>query len=163
MKRSIGAVLGTTVCILGTVSPTWADGAVRASGEFTVEIDFSTLALTPVDARCLIVVEGKADFSGTLDGIAFTRTRALAEAPCEEVAALPPGAFEDVFTSAFEFAGTVRGRAVVADLTYRGETALGGDIEAVLVPSNGLRGRLSVNATVAVGGTYRGFVRVSER
>ena len=76
------------------------------------------------------------DFSGTLEGIAFTRTRALALTSCEEVSMLPPGAYEDVFTSAFEFAGKINGQPIVVDLTYRGDTALGGEINAVFIASN---------------------------
>lgn len=121
------------------------------------------LALTPVDENCLVVVEGVVNSSGTLEGIAFARTRALASASCEEVSRLPPGDSEDVFNSAFEFAGKINGQPIVADPTYCGQIAPGRGIGAVLVPSNGLRGRLSVDAIVAVGGSYKGFLRVTEQ
>lgn len=163
MKRSIQLAL--SLMLLACLSSVHAKGhgVVRASGDFTVEIDFSTLSLTPVNGDCLIVVEGFVTFTGTLQGIAFSRTRALAAASCDQVALQPPGNYEDVFTSALEFAGTVDGRPVVADLTYRGDTALGGAIDAVLVPSNGLGGRLRVDGIVAAGGTYRGFLRFTDR
>ncbi len=126
------------------------------------EIDFSTLELTPIGVDCLIVVEGVVTFSGTLEGSAFARTRALADTSCDEVAMLPPGAYEDIFTSAFEFSGTVNGEPILADFTYRGDTALGGDIDANLFASNGLKGRLKVSAIVAVGGSYEGYLTLEK-
>jgi hypothetical protein len=65
-----------------------------------------------------------------------------------------------VFTSKFEFAGKISGQPIVFDMTYRGDTAIGGDISGVFVPANGVKGLLSVNATAAVGGSYKGFLRV---
>ncbi len=161
MKILNTAVLVTTLSALGASTPISAGGFVGAKGDFTVEIDFSTLSLTPVDENCLLVVEGVVNFTGTLEGIATARTRALASASCEVVSTSPPGAYEDVFTSAFEFAGKINGQPVVSDITYRGNTALGGDINAVFLPSNGLRGRLKVDGIVAVGGSYKGFLRVT--
>ena len=163
MRLPVRAASAMLLGALGASSPLRAGDVVRAQGEFTVAIDFATLSLTPVDEHCLIVVEGVVDFSGTLDGIATARTRALAAASCEEVAELPPGAYEDVFTSAFEFAGKVAGRPVVADIVYRGETAIGGDIDATFVLGDGLRGVLAVDATVAVGGTYAGLLKLDGR
>ena len=167
MKHPISLTLAIVMSILGFSPPAAAGELIRARGDFTVEIDFSTLSLTPVDENCLITVEGVVNFTGTLQGIASSRTRALALASCGDVAVLPPGAYEDVFTSAFEFAGKVdgkvAGRPIVADFTYRGRTALGGAIDAVLIPSNGLRGRLSVDGIVAVGGSYSGFLRITDR
>ncbi len=163
MRKSTSIALTVLAFVLATTAPTWAQGFVHAEGEFTVEIDFATLSLTPIDENCLIVVSGVVRFTGTLQGRAATRTRALASATCADVAALPPGAYEDVFTSAFEFAGRFDGRPVVADLTYRGRTALGGAIDAVLVPSNGLRGHLVVEGIVAVSGSYRGLLKATDR
>ncbi|SFL26733.1 hypothetical protein SAMN05216302_105011 [Nitrosomonas aestuarii] len=160
MRHTISFTLAIMLSALGVSVPTWAGELVRAKGDFTVEIDFSTLALRPVDENCLLTIEGVVNFTGTLEGIALARTRALALASCEEVSTSPPGAYEDVFTSAFEFAGKVDGRPVVADFTYRGRTAIGGEIDAVFAPSNGFRGRLFVNAIVAVGGSYNGYLRV---
>jgi hypothetical protein len=161
MRHVVSFVLVIVLSVLGVSVPAWAGEFIRAKGEFTVEIDFSTLSLRPVDENCLLTVEGVVNFTGTLEGIATARTRALALASCDAVSTLPPGAYEDVFTSAFEFAGKVDGQPIVADLTYRGRTALGGEIDAVLIPSNGLKGRLFVDAIVAVGGSYNGFLRVS--
>lgn len=163
MRLSIGIATAMALGVLGPLSPAWAQNVVRAQGEFTVTIDFPTLSLTPVDEHCLIVVEGVVEFSGTLDGIAPSRTRALAFASCEEVAVLPPGAYEDVFTAALEFAGKVADRPVVADIAYRGATAIGGNVDGVLIVSDGLGGRLAVDATVAVGGTYRGLLKPGGR
>ena len=160
MKHSLSLTLAIVLSILG-FSPAAASELIRAKGDFTVEVDFSTLSLTPVDENCLITVEAVVNFTGTLQGIATARTRALALASCADVATLPPGAYEDVFTSAFEFAGKVDGKPIVADFTYRGRTALGGAIDAVMIPSNGLRGRLFVDAIVAVGGSYNGFLRIA--
>ena len=160
MRHFVSFKLVIVLCALGISLPTWAAELIRAKGNFTVDIDFSTLSLTPVDENCLLTIEGVVNFSGTLEGIATARTRALAQASCGDVSTLPPGAYEDIFTSAFEFAGKVNGRPIVADFTYRGRTALGGEIDAVLIPSNGLRGRLVVDAIVAVGGSYNGFLRV---
>lgn len=160
MRYTYSLILAIVLSTAGLSVPAWAGELVRAKGNFTVAIDFSSLALTPVDENCLLTVEGTIDFSGTLEGIASARTRALALASCDAVSMLPPGAYEDLFTSAFEFAGKVDGRPIVADLTYRGRTELGGEIDAVMIPSNGLRGRLFVDAIVAAGGTYNGFLRV---
>lgn len=160
MRHSISLTLAIVLSALGVSVPTWAGETIRAKGDFTVEIDFSTLSLNPVDENCLLTVEGGVNFTGSLEGIASARTRALAFASCGDVSTLPLGVYEDMFTSAFEFAGKVDGRPIVADLTYRGRTALGGEIDAVFIPSSGLKGRLFVDAIVAVGGSYNGFLRV---
>lgn len=119
----------------------------------------ATLTLTPVDDNCLLEVEGVIEFTGTLDGIAPARTRALVLASCDHVAINPPGAFEDVFKSSLEFAGTVNGAATVADVTYQCITEIGGGIEAVITFSDGLKGVLWVDAIVAVGGSYEGYIK----
>lgn len=160
MRHFISLTLVIVLSTFGFSVPTWADELIRAKGDFTVEVDFSTLSLNPVDENCLLTIEGVVNFTGTLEGIATARTRALALASCSDISALPPGAYEDIFTSAFEFAGKVNGRPIIADFTYRGRTALGGEIDAVFIPSNGLKGRLFVDAIVAVGGTYNGFLWV---
>ena len=102
------------------------------------------------------------EFTGTLDGVAAARTRALILASCPEVAVTPPGTFKDVFSSKLEFAGTVNGTPTIADITYRGITEVGGDIKALMGPSNGLKGVLKVEAIVAVGGSYEGFLKPNE-
>ena len=161
MKCFTSIALVALLGLLGAATPATAGNRILAKGEFTATVDFSTLTLTPVDDNCLLVVEGMAEFTGTLEGIAPGRTRALVLAPCADVAVAPPGTFEDVFISKLEFAGTVNGRPTVADITYRGITEVGGEIRAVVIPSEGLRGLLKVDAIVAVGGTYRGLLRQS--
>ncbi len=159
MKNAVSITLA--IFLFGMSASAEAGGFVHASGEFTVEIDFASLELTPVDENCLLTVEGVVRFTGTLQGFAPGRTRALALASCSDVAAVPPGTFEDVFTSALEFAGKIDGQPIVADLTYRGRTAVGGAIDAVIVLSNSARGRLFVDAIVAAGGTYSGYLKLT--
>ena len=132
---------------------------VRAAGEFTVEIDFSTLRLIPVKDQCFLEVKGMATFTGTLEGVAPGRTRALVFARCDTIADLPPGVFKDVFRSELEFVGTVKDKPTFFDISYRGVTEAGGEIDAVMIPSNGVKGVLKVDAIVAVGGSYEGFIR----
>jgi len=159
MKKLTSITVATVFSLLAAVNPVSASGMIQASGEFTATVDFTTLTLTPVDENCLLEVSGVIEFTGTLDGIAPARTRALVLASCKQVAVTPPGTFKDVFTSRLEFAGTVNGQPTVADITYRGTTFVGGDIEAVLRPTDGLKGVLEVKAIVAVGGTYAGLVK----
>ena len=49
--------------------------------------------------------------------------------------------------------------AASAAMTYQGITEVGGGIQAHLLLKNGLQGNLEVEAVVAVGGAYAGFVR----
>ena len=135
------------------------DRLIRAKGEFTVEIDFSTLRLIPVKDQCFLEIKGIATFTGTLEGVAPGRTRALASTDCSTVASVPPGAFEDVFRSELEFVGTVKGKPAFFDISYRGVTQIGGAIDAVMLLSNGLKGVFKVDAIVAQGGSYEGFIR----
>lgn len=160
MTRIASIALTATLSIFGAATPASAGEMIPATGEFTVAVDFATLTLTPVGANCLLEVEGVAVFTGTLDGVAPGKTRALVLGSCEAVGATPPGTFKDTFSSALAFAGTVNGEPVLADITYRGITAVGGDIDAIMQPSNGLAGVLEVEAIVAVGGTYAGFVKL---
>ena len=159
MKNLTSIALATALSVLGTANPVSANGMIQASGEFTATVDFTTLTLTPVDANCLLEVSGVIEFTGTLEGLAPARTRALVLASCQDVEVTPPGTFKDVFSSRLEFAGTVNGKPTVADFTYRGITEVGGDIEALMLPSNGLKGVLEVKAIVAVGGSYTGLVK----
>ncbi len=132
---------------------------IRAEGKFTVEIDFSTLQLTPVKDQCFLEIKGIATFTGTLEGVAPGRTRALAFADCRTVASVPPGVYEDVFRSRLEFVGTVKGKPTFFDISYRGITQVGGGIDAVMLLSNGAKGLFKVDAIVAEGGSYEGFIR----
>jgi hypothetical protein len=146
--------------VLGATAPASAGGRLAAAGQFTATIDFSTLTLTPVGANCLLEVAGELQFTGTLDGLASASTRALVLAPCEDVAVNPPGTFKDTFRSRLEFAGTVDGTPAIADIAYHGITEVGGNIKALMVLSDGLKGVLKVEAIVAAGGSYEGFVRI---
>jgi hypothetical protein len=159
MKKLTSIAVATVLSVLGIANPVSAEGMIKASGEFTATVDFTTLTLTQVDANCLLEVSGVIEFTGTLEGLAPARTRALVLASCEEVAVTPPGNFKDVFSSRLAFAGTVNGPPTVADITYQGITEVGGDIDAVLRPSGGLKGVLEVKAIVAVGGSYTGLVK----
>jgi hypothetical protein len=158
-------VLGPTDAALeeqGQVSEasTQAARRVAASGHFDALVDFSTLTLTPRGRNCLLQVDGRLVFSGTIEGTASGTTRALVFAPCSEVATNPPGTFRDVFKSELRFEGTVDGEPAEANLLYMGRVQPGGQIEGRLVFSNGVAGRLEVDAQVAVGGEYRGSVVV---
>lgn len=155
-----GRSLALALSLLTSTVPALANGLTPAGGEFTVVIDFPSLTLMPVGSNCLLEVDGEAVFTGTLEGIAMGTTRALVLAPCDAVAVNPPGAFKDVFRSKLEFVGTVDGEPAIADLTYRGITEVGGGIAALFQFSNGLKGVLQVEAIVAVGGSYQGFVKV---
>jgi hypothetical protein len=59
------------------------------------------------------------------------------------------------------FEGTIDGESAEANLLYMGRVQPRGAIEGRLVFSNGVQGRLEVEAVVAVGGEYRGFVVVN--
>ncbi|MGB5279132.1 MAG: hypothetical protein WBO73_13895 [Gammaproteobacteria bacterium] len=140
--------------------PAYAANSIRVNGEFTANVDFATLSLTPVGANCLLKVDGSLVFTGTLEGVAIGTTKALVFAPCEDVAVTPPGTFKDVFRSKLEFLGAVNGQPATADLTYFGVTEVGGQIKAKFLLKNGLNGVIKVDAIVAVGGSYRGFVKL---
>jgi hypothetical protein len=133
---------------------------VDASGEFAALVDFSTLSLTPRGQNCLLVVAGRLVFSGTIEGTATGVTTALVSAPCEDVATTPPGTFSDVFHSRLSFEGTVDGEPAQADVIYAGRVQPGGAIAGRLLFSGDVRGELSADARVAVGGDYSGSVVV---
>lgn len=134
---------------------------VQASGHFDALVDFSTLTLTPRGRNCLLQVNGQLVFTGTIAGTATGQTTALVSAPCEDVAANPPGTFGDVFKSELRLEGTVDGAPANANMLYIGRVQPGGAIEARLVLSNGAAGVLEVSdGRVAVGGDYSGSVVV---
>ena len=133
---------------------------VQTSGHFDAIVDFSTLTLTPRGRNCLLEVSGRLVFTGTIQGTATGRTSALVSAPCPDVATTPPGTFSDVFKSELVFDGTVDGEPARANLLYMGQVQPGGQIAGRLIWSNGVVGRLEVDARVAVGGDYRGAVVV---
>jgi hypothetical protein len=134
---------------------------IQTSGNFDAIVDFSTLTLTPRGSNCLLQVEGRLVFTGTIEGAATGQTSALVFAPCADVAASPPGTYPDVFKSELAFEGTVDGEPARANVLYMGRVQPGGQIEGRLVFSNGVQGRLEVEAQVAVGGEYRGSVVVN--
>jgi len=161
MRGKIGLIAFLTVALSAGVTVAQGDAKIPAVGEFAAIVDFETLALTPVGANCLLEVSGRLEFSGTLVGSAPGTTRALVFAGCPDVASNPPGAFRDVFMSQLEFVGTVDGVPIIADLTYQGNTEVGGDIVALMRLSSGVSGHLEVDARVAEGGTYGGFVTMT--
>jgi hypothetical protein len=131
---------------------------VRASGAFAAALDLASLRLQPLGNRCVLTVNGTLTFSGTLQGTATGTTTAFEEAPCEQVAANPPGTFADVFRSTGTFSGVVDGQPVSADIVYAGRTAAGGAIHAIMRFTGDVTGVVQVVATVGVGGTYRGVL-----
>jgi hypothetical protein len=159
MRNTIAAITALAT-MLGASAPAFAGSRIHAEGEFIANVDFTTLTLTPVGANCLLVVDGVLEFSGTLEGSAPGTTRALVLADCGDVGANPPGSFKDLFRSKLEFFGTVDGGPAIGEVTYQGITQVGGAIKAHLRLSDGLKGLLKVDAVVAVGGTYSGWVRV---
>jgi len=133
---------------------------VQTSGHFDAIVDFSTITLTPRGANCLLGVDGRLVFSGTIQGTATGHTSALEFAPCDQVAVNPPGTFEDVFKSVATFDGTIAGQPAHSDLLYMGRVQVGGAIDGRLVFSNGIAGMLDATSIVAVGGTYSGSLVV---
>src|SRR5688572_24054513 len=133
---------------------------VEASGNFDALVDFSTLTLTPRGRNCLLQVNGTLVFTGTITGTASGQTSALVFASCADAATNPPGTFADVFKFEGAFEGSVDGEPAEANLLYMGRVQPGGQIAGRLVFSNGVAGRLEVEAVVAVGGEYSGPVVV---
>ena len=137
-----------------------ASRKVETSGHFDAIVDFSTLSLTPRGRNCLLEVQGRLVFTGTIVGTATGTTSALVSAPCADVAVTPPGTFTDVFKSETTFEGTIDGTPVRANMLYMGGVDVGGHISGRLVFSNGASGRLDAEAQVAVGGEYHGSLVV---
>lgn len=133
---------------------------VETSGDFDAFVDFFTLRLTPRGENCLLEVDGRLVFTGTIEGTATGTTSALVFATCEEAATTPPGTHPDVFRSELDFVGTVDGEPMEADLLYMGRVQPGGRIEGRLIFSNGAAGRLETDGMVAVGGDYQGTIVV---
>jgi hypothetical protein len=155
-----GGIFAPTEAGLSSERPALAARRVQASGHFAALVDFSTLTLTPRGRNCLLQVKGTLVFTGTIVGEATGQTSALVSAPCADVATTPPGTFSDVFKSELVFEGTVDGEPARANVLYMGGVQPGGHISGRLVWSNGVSGRLNVEAQVAVGGDYRGSVVV---
>lgn len=159
MKKQ-GIIVFVVLWLTGVAVPVCANDSIKVNGEFTANVDFTTLSLRPVGVNCLLEVDGYLEFTGSLNGIATGTTKALVFASCDDVAANPPGAFKDIFRSKLEFLGKVDGEPAAADLTYLGITEVGGQIKAKFLLTNGLKGVMKVDAIVAVGGSYRGFVKL---
>ena len=169
-RLNVAAIVASVICTLLTglvllIGPNAAadDHGMPAVGVFTADVDFSTLAFTPIGTRkCLLTVKGALDITGALDGVAGGTTRAMVFGPCAKVAAAPPGTFADAFRWKLRFSGTLNGVPAQADMTYQGVTNVGGDIQAYFLLSNGLDGSLKVNAVVAQGGKYEGSIEPDE-
>jgi hypothetical protein len=129
------------------------------SGDFAAVVNFATLTLTPRGRNCLLQVDGRLNFTGTIVGAAIGQTTALVFAPCNQVAANPPGTFRDVFKSELKFEGTVDGEPASANVLYMGRVQPGGEIKGRIVFSRGVQGSLEIEDTkVAVGGEYSGLI-----
>jgi hypothetical protein len=133
---------------------------IQAAGRFDALVDFTTLTLKPRGRNCLLQVNGRLVFTGTLEGAATGQTTALVFAACPDVAANPPGTFPDLFHSELVFEGLVGGEPARANVRYMGRAEPGGHIAGRLLLSHGVQGRLAVDAQVAVGGEYDGSVVV---
>lgn len=124
-------------------------------------LELSTFSSTPVGSNCELTVSGALLFNdevGTIGGVADGTTTALVFAPCDDATSTPPGTFRDVFQSELTFVGTIDGVPAISDLTYRGKTAVGGEIDAKFIFTNGVVGVLEVDAILGVGGTYEGTI-----
>lgn len=154
------AVLGPETSELDVAAYSAGAGAALApaTGAFVANVDFATLTLTAHGSNCLWEVEGQLVFSGTLEGEANGKTTALVFASCQDVLSNPPGTFPDVFQSEAEFDGTVNGVPAQAGLVYQGRAQAGGQIDAMIRLSGGVQGTLQVEAQLAVGGSFEGFV-----
>lgn len=143
-------------------APTPTTRAVSASGDFTADVDFSTLQPKPLPGgRCELTVQGVLTFSGTLDGAAAGTTTATVFAPCTDVLQDPPGTYRDTFRFEGTFNGTINGTDATGPLTYFGVTHPGGDIRAAVhLRSDKGRALLRADATLAVGGTYEGVAKL---
>jgi hypothetical protein len=132
---------------------------ILASGEFVPEPDFANATLTPQGNHCIVQVDGVLIFFGTLDGVASGTSTARVFATCAELAL--PGSLNDfrsVFRSEGVFTGTVDGAPAEANFVYQGRSDVGGQVDARVHFSGGLQGVLHVDAEVAEGGSYEGFV-----
>jgi hypothetical protein len=159
------ALLALTAVLTAAIAAAPASASVRVpvTGQYTATIDFTTVSLTPVGRNCQLSVAGTLTFTGSLAGSATGSTDALVLAPCGDVAVSPPGTFADLFRSDLAFTGTADGAPVSADITYSGRTQVGGHVSGLMILGGDLRGVLQVDATVAVGGSYEGFVTHAHR
>jgi len=101
-KQSI--IVLVVLWLTGIAVPVYADDddSIKVNGEFTANVDFTTLSLTPAGVNCLLEVDGYLEFTGSLEGVAIGTTKALVFAACDDVAVNPPGAFKDIFRSEYK-------------------------------------------------------------
>jgi hypothetical protein len=132
---------------------------ILASGEFVSGVDFGNATLTAQGNHCIVRVDGEVEFFGTLEGSATGTSTVRVFATCAEVESTGSlDAFRTNFHSEGVFTGTVDGAPAEADFTYQGRSEVGGRINARIRFSGGLQGVLHVDARIAEGGTYDGFV-----
>jgi hypothetical protein len=132
---------------------------ILAAGEFVPEPDFANATLIPQGNHCIVQIDGVLIFNGTLQGLASGTSTVRIFAACAEVEL--PGSLADyrsVFRSEGVFVGTVDGAPAEADFVYQGRSEVGGRVDARIHFSSGLQGVLHVDAEVAEGGSYEGFV-----
>jgi hypothetical protein len=132
---------------------------ILAAGEFVPEPDFANATLIPQGNHCIVQIDGVLIFNGTLQGLASGTSTVRIFAACPEVEL--PGSLADyrsVFRSEGVFVGTVDGAPAEADFVYQGRSEVGGRVDARIHFSGGLQGVLHVDAEVAEGGSYEGFV-----
>ncbi len=158
MKRVLLSLSMVLVLLTGLVGTASAAKPISSSGSFTADIIFDEIELIPVGANCQLMVPGVVQFEGTLAGTGNAVTSALVLASCDEFAGAPIGFYRDVFSSDIQFEGTLDGNPVTAGIRYHGTVAPGGDINAVMNFSGGLRGSVKVEGTVAEGGDYSGKI-----
>lgn len=158
MRRTAGLLISALALTTVPTGTAAAEGAVRAGGNFSASVDFSTLTPTPTanGNHCELTVQGALTFAGALNGEAQGTTTATVLAPCEDVLTTPPGTFRDVFRFEGNFSGTVSGIPTTGALTYAGVTRPGGAIDATIRLRGSASAVLRADATVAVGGTYTG-------
>jgi hypothetical protein len=161
MRKLVMVLVGMAAVMLAATPSASAAPPIPATGTFDAVVDFSTLQLTPRGQNCLLEVEGELVFEGTLQGTASGTTAALIFATCDEVLANPPGTFRDVFMSKLVFTGQADGVPVEASMTYQGQVSEGGEIRAIIRVSRGLVGVMDVEARVAEGGSYSGFININ--
>lgn len=160
MRNRPRFVLVVALLAAGAIGSVSADDAIRVRGDIEASIDFDTISFTPAGTYCLLEVEGVLVFTGSIEGRASGTTQALVFDTCDVVEMALPGTIDDVFRSDLIFGGLIDGLPTFAAMTYRGRTENLGQVRAEIDLSQGANGRLRVTAAVAVGGTYRGFVKM---
>lgn len=161
MRRHVRVLVLTLLLTVVPVGTAFGHPAVRASGAFLVAADYTTLTAAPAahGNHCVLTVAATLTFAGTLDGTAEGTTGVHVLAPCDEVLAAAPGTFRDVFRFTGTFSGSVAGTPTTGQLGYTGTTRPGGAIGAMIRLRGSSTAVLRADATVGVGGSYRGVAR----